>query len=64
MLPWHQYLLGLLFVIAGFLHFQKPKIYLKIINFLANLYMNEINEKQNLNIDFNNNVIIRNIIKL
>lgn len=31
MLPWHQYLLGVLFVIAGFLHFQKPKIYLKIM---------------------------------
>ena len=31
MLPWHQYLLGVFFIIAGFLHFQKPKIYEKIM---------------------------------
>ncbi len=31
MLPWHQYLLGTLFVLAGFMHFQKPKMYLKIM---------------------------------
>ena len=31
MLPWHQYILGLLFVVAGAFHFQKPKLYLKIM---------------------------------
>lgn len=31
MFPWHQYLLGVLFVIAGMIHFWKPKIYEKII---------------------------------
>ncbi len=28
---WHQYLLGILFVIAGANHFRSPKLYLKII---------------------------------
>ena len=27
MFPWHQYLLALLFIIGGFNHFRKPKIY-------------------------------------
>lgn len=31
MLTWHQYLLGILFLIAGFFHLQKPKIYEKIV---------------------------------
>lgn len=31
MLPWHQYLFGFLFVLAGFFHLQKPKIYKKIM---------------------------------
>lgn len=31
MLPWHQYILGLIFVVAGVFHFQKPKLYLRII---------------------------------
>ena len=31
MLPWHQYLLGLLFVIAGAKHFRTPKIYERIM---------------------------------
>jgi uncharacterized membrane protein len=31
MLPWHQYLMGLLFVIAGMNHFRKPKMYERII---------------------------------
>ncbi|MCB0457922.1 MAG: DoxX family membrane protein [Flavobacteriaceae bacterium] len=31
MLPWHQYLLGILFIVAGFFHLQKPKIYEKIM---------------------------------
>ena len=31
MLPWHQYLLGVIFIVAGFMHFQKPKIYEKIM---------------------------------
>ncbi|EDM43299.1 hypothetical protein SCB49_01052 [unidentified eubacterium SCB49] len=31
MLPWHQYLFGLLFIIAGANHFRKPKIYERII---------------------------------
>ena len=30
-LPWHQYLFGILFVIAGFFHFNKPGIYKKIM---------------------------------
>lgn len=31
MIPWHQYLLGILFLLAGINHFRKPKIYEKII---------------------------------
>jgi len=31
MFPWHQYLLGLLLVVAGFFHIQKPKIFLSIM---------------------------------
>lgn len=31
MFPWHQYLLGFAFVFAGFMHFQKPEFYLRII---------------------------------
>lgn len=31
MLPWHQYILGLLFIIAGANHFRKPKIYERIL---------------------------------
>lgn len=31
MLPWHQYLLGILFVLAGVNHFRKPKLYERII---------------------------------
>lgn len=31
MLPWHQYLFGLLFIIAGLTHFTKPKMYLQIM---------------------------------
>ena len=31
MLPWHQYLLGLIFVIAGANHFRTPKIYERIM---------------------------------
>ncbi|WP_372756740.1 MauE/DoxX family redox-associated membrane protein [Mariniflexile sp.] len=29
--PWHLYLMGLLYVIAGIMHFIKPKIYLRIM---------------------------------
>lgn len=31
MLPWHQYLMGVLYVIAGMNHFRKPKVYERII---------------------------------
>ena len=31
MLPWHQYLMGLLYIAAGFFHFRKPHIYEKIV---------------------------------
>lgn len=31
MLPWHQYLFGLIFVFAGFIHLQKPAMYHRII---------------------------------
>ncbi len=31
MLPWHQYLIGILFVLAGMNHFRKPKLYERII---------------------------------
>jgi uncharacterized membrane protein len=31
MLPWHQYLLGIIFIFAGFYHFRRPKLYERII---------------------------------
>ena len=31
MLPWHQYLMGVLYVLAGMNHFRKPKMYVRII---------------------------------
>lgn len=31
MLPWHQYLMGVLLVLAGMNHFRKTKIYERII---------------------------------
>ena len=31
MFPWHQYLLGLILIVAGFFHVQKPKIFLSIM---------------------------------
>ena len=31
MLPWHQYLLGVLLVLAGVNHFRKPKLYERIV---------------------------------
>ena len=31
MLPWHQYLIGVLFVLAGMNHFRKPKLYERIM---------------------------------
>jgi len=31
MFPWHQYLLGLLFIIAGVTHFKKPLLYERIV---------------------------------
>ncbi len=31
MLPWHQYLIGVLFILAGMNHFRKPKIYERIM---------------------------------
>ena len=31
MFPWHQYLLGLLFIIGGVNHFRKPKLYERIM---------------------------------
>lgn len=30
-LPWHLYLMALLYIVAGFNHFRKPRLYLKII---------------------------------
>ncbi|WP_339839423.1 DoxX family protein [uncultured Flavobacterium sp.] len=30
-LPWHQYLMGLVYVFAGINHFRNPRLYLKII---------------------------------
>lgn len=30
-LPWHLYLMGILYVIAGLNHFRNPRLYLKII---------------------------------
>ena len=31
MLPWHQYIFGLIFILAGANHFRTPKIYERII---------------------------------
>lgn len=31
MLPWHQYLLGILLVLAGMNHFRTPKMYERIV---------------------------------
>lgn len=31
MLPWHQYLIGVLFILAGMNHFRKPKMYERIM---------------------------------
>jgi len=31
MFPWHQYLLGLLFILGGVNHFRKPKLYERIM---------------------------------
>jgi uncharacterized membrane protein len=31
MLPWHQYLIGVIFVLAGANHFRKPKLYERIM---------------------------------
>ncbi len=31
MLPWHQYLIGVVFILAGMNHFRKPKIYERIM---------------------------------
>ncbi|WP_026451711.1 DoxX family protein [Aequorivita capsosiphonis] len=31
MLPWHQYLMGVIFVLAGMNHFRKPKMYERIM---------------------------------
>lgn len=30
-LPWHQYVMGLLYVLAGINHFINPRLYIKII---------------------------------
>lgn len=30
-LPWHQYVMGLLYILAGLNHFRQPKLYIKII---------------------------------
>ena len=30
-LPWHQYLMGSLYILAGLNHFIQPKLYIKII---------------------------------
>jgi len=31
MLPWHQYLMGVLYVIAGMNHFRNPKLYERLM---------------------------------
>ena len=31
MLAWHQYIIGMVFILAGMYHFKKPKLYLKIM---------------------------------
>ena len=30
-LPWHQYLMAVIYIIAGINHFRNPKMYIKII---------------------------------
>lgn len=30
-LPWHQYLMGIIYILAGLNHFIQPRLYLKII---------------------------------
>lgn len=30
-LPWHQYLMALIYIIAGLNHFRSPRLYIKII---------------------------------
>ena len=30
-LPWHQYLMALIYILAGINHFRSPKLYIKII---------------------------------
>lgn len=30
-LPWHQYLMGIIYILAGLNHFRNPRLYLKII---------------------------------
>ncbi|HBY67400.1 MAG TPA: hypothetical protein DEG69_06370 [Flavobacteriaceae bacterium] len=30
-LPWHQYLMGVLYILAGINHFRKPKMYERIM---------------------------------
>lgn len=30
-LPWHQYLMGFIYIVAGINHFRNPRLYLKII---------------------------------
>ncbi|PKP24929.1 MAG: hypothetical protein CVU03_10355 [Bacteroidetes bacterium HGW-Bacteroidetes-2] len=31
MLPWHQYLMAVIYILAGIHHFRKPKLYERII---------------------------------
>jgi uncharacterized membrane protein len=36
-LPWHQYVMGVIYILAGINHFRQPRLYLKIIpNYLPN----------------------------
>ena len=30
-LPWHQYVMGIIYFLAGLNHFRQPRLYLKII---------------------------------
>jgi len=30
-IPWHLYLMGLMYILSGFFHFLKPKVYLRIL---------------------------------
>lgn len=43
-LPWHLYLMGTIYVLAGFNHFRNPRLYLKIIpSYLPNpSFLNKI----------------------